>query len=192
MASSDKRARARRRRAPGRVPRRRLAALEALILDCDGVLTAGDLIYDQNGLRLLRFNARDGFGLAALCRSGFPVAVLSGRPVDVAEQRLRELGVGPFVGRCHDKQQGVRAICDTLKIDPARCAFVGDDLPDLPAFAAVGLRIAVADAAEELRAAADWVTTRPGGQGAVREICAAILQARGRWDEMLRRLIAGR
>jgi 3-deoxy-D-manno-octulosonate 8-phosphate phosphatase (KDO 8-P phosphatase) len=170
---------------PTRVPEQRLRELRALILDCDGVLTPGDLIYDQAGQRLLRFCARDGFGLAALCRSGFPVAVLSGRPVDIAEQRLRELGVGPFLGKCKDKARGVVALCDSLHVTPSECAFVGDDVPDLQAFAAVGLRIAVADAAPDLVARADWVTRAPGGRGAVREVCEAILRSRGLWQKIV-------
>jgi 3-deoxy-D-manno-octulosonate 8-phosphate phosphatase (KDO 8-P phosphatase) len=180
---------AKRRVTPGQVPWAKLEGLEALILDCDGVLTPGDLIYDQHGIRLLRFNARDGFGLAALCRiSDFRVAMLSGRPLDVAEQRFRELGVGPFFGKCHDKDRGLRQLCESLHLEPAHVAFMGDDLPDLPGFAAAGLGIAVADAATEVLDAADWITRAEGGRGAVREVCEVILKSRGHWDSLVARL----
>ena len=168
----------------------RLAAVAGLILDCDGVLTPGGLYYADDGRRWLRFDARDGFGIAALCRSGIPVAVLSGRPADIAELRLRELGVTLFEGRCHDKTEGIARICEQMGIEPSACAYVGDDLPDLAAFAAAGLAIAVADAASELLEAADWVTRSAGGRGAVREICEALLKAQGKWQRLLERVSA--
>jgi 3-deoxy-D-manno-octulosonate 8-phosphate phosphatase (KDO 8-P phosphatase) len=162
-----------------------LADLTGIILDCDGVVTPGDLIYDEDGKRMLRFNVKDGVAIALLCRNGFKVGVLSGRPSDVAEQRMKELGVQAFVGQCHDKRAGVLAMCKTLDIDPERCAFVGDDIPDLGAFSQVGLCIAVADAAPELKDAAHWITHANGGRGAVREVGEAILKARGDWQRYI-------
>ena len=157
------------------------AEIGALVLDCDGVLTGGELFYGPEGHRLLCFNAKDGLGLALLCRAGVKVGVLSGRPVDIATARLRELGVEPLIGRCRDKGAAVRQMCADWGVAPAACAFVGDDLPDLPAFAAVGLCIAVADAVPEVAAAAHWRTQAAGGRGAVREICEGLLKARGPW-----------
>lgn len=159
-----------------------LAQLAGLVLDCDGVLTPGDLYFDEGGRRLLRFCSRDGLGLAHLIGQGIRVAVLSGRPTDIAEARLRELGVVDFVGRCRDKGAGLRALCAGWQLPPAAVAFVGDDLPDLAAFAVAGLAVAVADAAAPLLARAHWVTRARGGRGAVREICEAILMAQGRWQ----------
>jgi 3-deoxy-D-manno-octulosonate 8-phosphate phosphatase (KDO 8-P phosphatase) len=175
---------------PSRGPslRARLQRLEGLFLDCDGVLTPGDLLYDERGTRLLRFHARDGFGIALLCRTGLPVVVLSGRPLDVAEHRMKELGVARFVGRCRDKGVEMIRLCEELGIRPESSAFVGDDIPDLAAFEHCGMRIAVADAAAEVRAAADWVTRAPGGRGAVREVCEAILKARGDWQAAIDRV----
>jgi 3-deoxy-D-manno-octulosonate 8-phosphate phosphatase (KDO 8-P phosphatase) len=164
-----------------------LKTLRGLILDCDGVLTPGDLFYDTNGQRTLRFDSKDGFGLAMLCKTEVQVAVLSGRLVDIAEQRLRDVGIKLFRGECRDKAAGVRELCAAMFIEPAQCAFVGDDLPDLPAFRVVGLKIAVADAAPELHEAANWVTRNCGGRGAVREVCEAILKARGDWQRHLER-----
>jgi 3-deoxy-D-manno-octulosonate 8-phosphate phosphatase (KDO 8-P phosphatase) len=164
----------------------RLAQLQGLILDCDGVLTPGDLFYDEAGRRLLRFDTKDGFGLALLCKAfNLPVSVLSGRATDIAERRLRELGIREFRSHCRDKAAGFVELCEHMGVAPAQCGFVGDDLPDLPAFAHAGLTIAVADAAPEVRAAADWVTTMAGGRGAVREVCEAILKARGDWQAWL-------
>lgn len=165
-----------------------LANIEALFLDCDGVLTNGEITYDENGLRSLSFYSRDGLGLAVLARAGVHIAVVSGRPTDVAEQRHRELGVSHFIGSCHDKAAAVRDLCSELDVDPSACAFVGDDIVDLAGFAAAGIGIAVADAAPEVREAADWVTSAPGGRGAVREVCEAILRGRGVWEKILGKL----
>lgn len=150
------------------------------------MLTPGDLLYDETGRRLLRFNGRDGLGLALLCRTEVKVAILSGRPTDIAEARHRELGVRYFVSNAPDKHKAVLSLCHTMDIPPDRCAFMGDDLPDLGGFRACGLGIAVKDAALELKRAADWVTRQHGGKGAVREVCEAILRARGDWQVWLR------
>ncbi len=166
------------------VSRDRLRSLQALVLDCDGVLTKGELLYDDQGRRLLAFDVRDGFGLASLSRSGFPVAVLSGRPIDIAERRHKEMGVRLF-RQVHDKAEGLIELCKELSVDPEHTAFVGDDLPDLAAFRVAGMRIAVHDAAPEVRSRADWITQNRGGAGAVREVCETILKARGQWSQLV-------
>ncbi len=164
----------------------RLARCDAVIFDCDGVLTDGGLYYDQDGNRSLRFHARDGVGLAMFCKkAGLGAGVLSGRPADVARRRFAELGVKAFVGPCHDKFAGARSVCDQLGVSPERCAFVGDDLPDLGGFRAVGVKVAVADAAPEMLEAADLILRTAGGHGAAREICETILKARGLWQELV-------
>ncbi len=160
----------------------KLQAIEGVIFDCDGVLSDGGLFYDEQGSRTLRFDARDGFGLALWRKAKLSAAILSGRPTDIASERFRELGVNPIIGRCHDKRKGVRDICGEMGVAPEHCAFVGDDLPDLPAFSQVGLRIAVANAAPEVHEAADWILEASGGHGAAREVCETILKARGDWD----------
>lgn len=165
-----------------------LSSIKALVLDCDGVLTSGDILYDAQGRRLLSFFARDGLGLALLCRAGIEVGVLSGRPTDIAQQRHEELGVRHFIGRCHHKGEGLVEMSKTMGVSPEQCAFLGDDLADLSAFARCGVAIAVQDAAPEVLSAADWVTQAPGGRGAVREVCEAILKAQGHWEQLLSQL----
>ena len=159
----------------------RLLAVQGLIFDCDGVLTDRGLFYDERGTRILRFDARDGFGLALWRKAKLSAAILSGRPTDIASSRFAELGVNPIVGRCRDKRKGVQDICQEMGIAPEHCAFIGDDLPDLAGYSQVGLRIAVADAAPELIEASDWVLDASGGHGAAREVCETILKVRGDW-----------
>lgn len=179
-----------RKRPPGAPPpRTQLQGIRALVLDCDGVLTPGGIFYSEEGHRLLRFHARDGVGIAFLARyTDVQLAILSGRPTDVAEQRHRELGVSYFVGPCRDKFRGLLDLCATMDVAPEACAFMGDDLPDLRAFAACGLPIAVGDASPEVAKAARWVTKAPGGHGAVREVAEAILKARGEWQRWFAKL----
>ena len=154
----------------------KLASIRALILDCDGVLTDGRLYYSARGSEMLTFHSKDGWGLAELSKRGFPIAVLSGRSTDIAEARMRQLGVSHFVGSCHDKAAGFLALCRILKQSPEHVAYIGDDIPDLPAFQHAGLRIAVADAAQAVRDVAEWVTQARGGAGAVREVIDALLE----------------
>jgi len=169
----------------------RLRSIEVLILDCDGVLTNGEITYDQKGNRTLGFYARDGMGLAMLCRAGVRAAVVSGRPTDIAELRHAQLGVGPFLGSVADKAKGVAQVCEELGVEPSACAFMGDDIPDIRGMVACGMAIAVADASPEIIEIADWVTRAPGGRGAVREVCEAILKARGDWDRYIERARSG-
>lgn len=164
-----------------------LAALEGILFDCDGVLTPGDLFFDEKGARLLRFHARDGVGLALFCKSAnLKAGILSGRPIHIAERRFAQLGVTGFKGNSRNKYEDALAMCEELGISPEHTAFVGDDLPDLGAFRAVGLKIAVNDAVPELVDAADWVLNTPGGFGVAREICEAVLKARGDWQRLLK------
>ena len=163
-----------------------LKAIALIVLDCDGVLTDRGLLYDENGTRLLRFDARDGFGLALFTRhSGKKAAILSGRPTDIAHHRFAELGLNPIRGRSRDKAKDVLEICTELNVEPRNTAFVGDDLPDLPAMAQVGIAIAVADAAPEVKAITDWQLESTGGHGAILEVCETILKATGDWQTWL-------
>lgn len=162
----------------------KLEGIRGLLLDSDGVLTGSELYFDVLGQQLWRFHARDGAGLAMLCRSGIKVGVISGRPIDAVARRHRELGLDFFRGSCRDKAAGVDAACAHWQISPDRCAFVGDDWVDLAAFSRVRIKIAVADAAPEVRHAADGITQAAGGRGAVREVCEALLAQNGglsRW-----------
>lgn len=177
VAKSSKRLRAVR---PSPAPRT-LAKIRLLLMDCDGVLSDGGLYYTQQGATLLRFDIKDGLGLVLARRAGLHVGVITGRPLTVLQSRLDDLGISHVLGSCPDKAQGVRELCARLAVRKDETLFIGDDLPDLAAFSEVGLKVAVADAALEVRKAADWVTAHAGGRGAVREVCTAVLVAQGNW-----------
>ena len=164
----------------------RARAIRLLILDIDGVLTDGRLYFDAKGETLKVFHVRDGHGIKMAQRGGLEVAFLSGRRSDAAFHRARELEITRFYEGVRDKVAILEELLAALNLTPAEVAAVGDELVDLPLFQRVGLAVAVADAVPEVRAAAHWVTSLPGGQGAVREVCDLLLQAQGRWEELLR------
>jgi len=160
-------------------------AIRLLVLDVDGVLTDGRLYFGPRGETLKAFHVRDGVGLKELQRAGLTVAVISGRRSPMVAARCRELGVRHVLQGVGDKLAALTRLCARLKLTPAACACVGDDLPDVPLMRAAALSFAVADAHQDARRAADVVTRLPRGLGAVREVCDHLLalkagKARGR------------
>jgi 3-deoxy-D-manno-octulosonate 8-phosphate phosphatase (KDO 8-P phosphatase) len=150
-------------------------AIRLLVLDVDGVLTDGRLYFGPRGEALKVFHVRDGHGIVQLRRAGLEVAVISGRRSPMVAMRCRELGVRHVHQGSADKLAVLIRLCRRLRLTPAACACVGDDLPDLPLMQAVALSFAVADAHPDVRRAADHVTRLPGGSGAVREVCDRLL-----------------
>jgi 3-deoxy-D-manno-octulosonate 8-phosphate phosphatase (KDO 8-P phosphatase) len=162
--------------------RQRAQAIRLLILDVDGVLTDGRLYFDAKGETLKVFHVRDGHGLKMLQRAGIEVAFVSGRRSDAASHRAEELGISRFHEGVRDKVAVLEEIMAAMGIEASQVAAVGDDLVDLPHMSRVGLAVAVADAVPEVIAAAHWVTSLPGGRGAVREVCDLVLKAQGKWE----------
>ena len=169
------------------VARVQWASIKLLALDVDGVLTDGGLTFDENGSLLQTFNVRDGFALVAARRAGLKIAWISGRASRVAEHRFKELDLHHCILACADKAAAMRELQHQYGFWPEHCCFVGDDLPDLPAFAQCGIRVAVADAVTEVLQRADYVTQAGGGRGAVREVIELILDAQGHWNELMSR-----
>ncbi len=150
-----------------------------LILDCDGVLTDGGMYYNADGQALKRFDVKDGLGLVRLAQVGFPTAVISGDQSAISAKRCEVLRVTHVRLGTADKEEAVREVLAKSGIAAESAVFVGDDISDLPAMHMVGLAVAVSDAVDPVREAADFVTERPGGHGAVREICDAIIARLG-------------
>ncbi len=156
--------------------------VKLVALDVDGTLTDGTLLFGEDGVRLKAFHVADGLGIVMAQSVGLKIAVISGRSSRAVEARMAELRVTDVVQDCGDKATAVRGLLAKYDLRPDDAAFVGDDINDLPAFDAVGVKIAVADAAEHLKARADWVTPRMGGHGAVRDAIEEILRRQGRLD----------
>lgn len=148
-----------------------------LLLDVDGVLTDGKLYFGADGFATKAFHVRDGLGLAMLRKAGVLTGIVSGRSEVFVERRATELGMRFVRLGIEDKAAAVSAIVSEANLAPDDVAFMGDDVNDIPAFAMVGVSIAVADAHPRALAAASFVTAAVGGAGAVREVADAILSA---------------
>jgi 3-deoxy-D-manno-octulosonate 8-phosphate phosphatase (KDO 8-P phosphatase) len=169
-----------------------LARVRLLVLDCDGVLTDGGVTWAADGVETKTFNIRDGLGIRAWQRAGGRTAIVTGRSSPIVGLRAAELGIEFVRQGIDDKLAAVGEILGACGLSWEEAAYVGDDLPDLPVVARCGLGIAVADAAAELVAAADLVTTRAGGRGAVREVVERLLGARGAWEAVVAGYRGGR
>jgi len=157
--------------------------IRLLFLDVDGVLTDGCITFNDRGEEIKTFHVKDGLGLKMLMRAGVEVAIITGRTSGALIHRAKELGIKELYQGVSDKSGLCREILLSKGVDPREAACMGDDLPDLAMFKEVGVRIAVSDAAEELRGAADLVTVHSGGHGAVREACEWILKRQGKWPK---------
>ena len=142
------------------------------------MFTDGRFYLSDDGVESKAFHTQDGYGIRRLLAAGVAVAVISGRRSGAVEKRMAELDVPHVVLGCKDKVAALDELAAALGIDVADCAYVGDDLPDLPLLEHVGFSVAVANAVAELQQRCDYVTTRPGGAGAVREVCDLIVTAR--------------
>ncbi len=162
----------------------RAAGIKLLILDIDGVLTDGRVIYDQDGREIKFFDIKDGHGLKLLQRAGFGIVWLSGRQSRVNRVRAQELGIDELVEDCKVKLPVFQELVAQRGLKPEQAAFMGDDLIDLPPMRACGLALAPSDAWPEVRAMAHWVASLPGGRGAVRQACELLLKASGKWEEV--------
>lgn len=163
----------------------RCRPIQLLLSDVDGVLTDGGISFDNQGIELKRFHIRDGLGIKLWQRAGLKFGIITSRSSQIVKVRSAELGIDLVRQGYEHKLPAARDILRDLQLEPHQACYVGDDLPDLPVMRWVGLGIAVADAAPEVRNAAGHITHRPGGQGAVREAIESILKAQGRWDELL-------
>jgi 3-deoxy-D-manno-octulosonate 8-phosphate phosphatase (KDO 8-P phosphatase) len=158
-----------------------LRRLRLLVLDVDGTLTDGRLYYGAGGEAMKAFDVRDGHGLRLLSLAGVKLAVLTGRRADLVQERCRELSIEHVIGRSRAKGEGLRKLCEAAGVPPAETAFMGDDVNDLPALRKAALSCAPRDAAREVLSEADWISSKDGGRGAVRELCELLLAARGEW-----------
>jgi len=155
-----------------------LGRIRALVLDVDGVLTDGGMYYGPAGESLKKFNVKDGMGLRLVREAGIALAWITGETSRAVLHRARKLRIRDVFLGVEDKEGTFLRFLKSRAIAPAEAAYVGDDLNDLGAMAQAGLAIAVADAVREVRAAADWVLSRKGGQAAVREVCDELLASR--------------
>ncbi len=156
-------------------------------MDVDGVMTDGRVIYAAGGDAQVAFDIQDGHGIKLALRYGLSVAVITGRESEVVAQRARELGIQEIHQKALDKLAVFEDLLARAGRLASQVACMGDDLMDLPLLLRAGLAVAVPDAVDEVRAAAHYVTRRPGGRGAVREIIELLLKSQGLWTTVMER-----
>jgi 3-deoxy-D-manno-octulosonate 8-phosphate phosphatase (KDO 8-P phosphatase) len=158
-----------------------------LLLDVDGVLTDGTIVYLPDGVETKAFNTKDGLGIRLLQEAGVEVGIITARSSEVVQRRADNLGITKLYQGADAKREVYEKIIAELGLDPVQVAYMGDDWLDLPVMTKVGLAATVADAMPEVVETAHYVASRPGGYGAVREVCDLIIESKGKRDELLAR-----
>ena len=170
-------------------PKANLADIQLLVMDVDGVLTDGTVIINGDGSEGKSFNLLDGLGIRLWRRAGLKVALLSGRFSEATKRRAEELEVDYCLQDCFEKLPVLKKLLEQAGVSAKDTAYIGDDLLDLPAIKHIGFGAAVANAVDEVKEEADYVTTRRGGEGAVREVIEYILKTAGKWQELMKRYL---
>jgi 3-deoxy-D-manno-octulosonate 8-phosphate phosphatase (KDO 8-P phosphatase) len=159
--------------------------IELVIFDVDGVMTDGSLFMGDDGQEYKAFNSLDGHGMRMLQEGGINAAIITGRKSQVVEHRMKDLGVSRVYQGYRDKIPAYEALMDDVGLTTEQVAYVGDDVVDLPIMTRVGFAIAVQDAHPYVKKHAHWITQHNGGQGAVRDVCELILEAKGLLSQTL-------
>ncbi len=161
-----------------------------LVLDVDGVMTEGQIIMDDRGEESKAFNVRDGHGIKMVQRTGIKVAILTGRTSQVVACRARDLGIEYVVQGSLRKADGLRMLCEQAGVGADACAYMGDDVIDLPAMQQCRLTMAPLDAHTGVLHRVDWVAGFKGGRGAVRQAAEGLMLANGFWDRVVKEAYA--
>lgn len=163
----------------------RAEKIKLVIFDVDGVLTDGRLIIGDDGLEYKCFNTQDGLGMKLLKASGVEMAIITGRTSNVVTKRAESTGVMHFYQGVDDKLVAFEDLLQKANLPPEACAFMGDDVVDLPPMRRAGLALTVPDAHELVKQHAHYITRHDAGRGAVREACELILRAQGNYDAQM-------
>ena len=163
--------------------------IKALVLDVDGVLTDGSLTFDEEGKEYKTFNAKDGQGIVMLNKTGFITAIITARENGTVRHRFKNLGMTKLYEGSKNKIASLRELMKEFNLLPEEIAYMGDDLPDICVLKTVGLPSCPADATEEVKKYAKFVSSKNGGRGAVRELCDLILKSSGKYEEITSSII---
>jgi 3-deoxy-D-manno-octulosonate 8-phosphate phosphatase (KDO 8-P phosphatase) len=164
-----------------------LARIDMLVLDVDGVLSDGRIVYTDAGAEIKAFHVRDGWGLKLWTSLGKKAGIISGRRSAIVRRRAEELGIAAVMQGVADKKTALVQMLAELKLSAEQACAIGDDIPDLPMLRACGLAVTVADGCAEAKEDAAYVTRAAGGCGAVREVIEWILRAQGVWQNVVSR-----
>jgi len=165
----------------------KLEKVKILLLDVDGVMTDGSIIYNDSGDEIKAFCVKDGLGIRLLMNAGIKIGVVTGRSSEALRHRCKNLHIEYIFDGVLNKAEILNKITEMTGIQASEIAYMGDDLPDIPIMRGVGIPIAVADAQENVIETACIVTSAKGGNSAIREVCEAILKAQGHWESVVKR-----
>ncbi len=165
----------------------KIKKIKLLLLDVDGVLTRGDIIYNDKGIESKIFNVEDGHGIKLLKRAGIDIGIITGRESNVVNVRAKELGITIIVQKSRNKLEAFYKILEENKLTPEDVAYCGDDVVDIPVLKRAGVSFSVKNACQECKNIVDYITEKKGGEGAVREIVELILKLSGKWKEVFKR-----
>ena len=166
-----------------------LADVELLVLDVDGVLTDGTLIINTDGSESKFFNSLDGHGIRMWHRAGLLTAIISGRRSEATGIRAAQLEITHVFQGCHDKLPAFEKLLGRTGLSASEAVYIGDDVLDIPIMRRVGFAVAAANAVDELKGCCHYITSSPGGGGAVREVVEYILKNTGRWNDLMQRYL---
>lgn len=159
--------------------------IKLFAMDVDGILSDGQIIYNSYEVETKAFFVQDGLGLQALKKFGMTLAIITGRSSPMVERRAKELGIHHVIQGRDDKFTQLSRLADELGLTLSECAYMGDDLPDLRAVKEAGFGVCVPNGCQETQLVADFITSKTGGHGAVREVCDFILKAQGNYDAFI-------
>ena len=163
--------------------------VKLFLLDVDGVLTDGTITYTHEGNEIKSFHTRDGLGIRLLMESGVEVGLITARESEAVQRRVQDLGIKYVFQKAKNKLEIFERLLAELKLQPSEVGYMGDDWLDLPLLVRVGFGATVRDAVPEVLQVAHYVARRRGGEGAVREVCDLILEARGKQKELLEKYL---
>ncbi len=163
----------------------KIKKIKLLALDVDGVLTDGRIICDSDGREIRNFDVQDGYGLILFKRAGLKTAIISAKSAGPVDIRAKDLQIDKVYQNAYPKLNFYQQMLRDLDVTDEEVCFVGDDLPDLVVLKHAGFAVAVANAVEEVKREADYITKNKGGRGAVREVVELILKTQGNWEAVL-------
>ena len=164
----------------------RIKNIKLLIMDVDGVLTDGRIIYADSGDQLKFFDVTDGMGLAMISRCGIKTAILTAKSSGIVLKRSKDMHIDRVYQGVLRKSEVFDEILKDFHVLPEQVCYIGDDILDLPVLRRVGFAVSVPNAVDEVKKEVHYVTRREGGRGAVREIIDLILKTQGKWDAIIK------
>ena len=159
-----------------------LPKIQTFIFDVTGVLTDGKILINSDGELLRSFDTKDGYAMKCALVKGFKIAIITGGRNEAVRERFKELGVIDIYLGAHHKLDAYQDLMDNYDLNPEEILYIGDDIPDIPVMEKVGLGCCPADAASDVKAMADYVSHKKGGEGCVRELIEQVLRVQGKWS----------